>query len=604
MHLESYDLFDTLITRSTKTPRGVFQLIGLSKLVVFRCILFRFIPFHVWRRHAEHIARRLSHQEDICITDIYRVLGWIIKNPAKIMRQEISLEKAIIQPIPSMISQLKQQHDKGVKCCIVSDMYLHRFTINEIVNRHIIDIPIYLSSERGITKSTGNLFIYLSKDQNIDIHNIHHQGDNNVADYEIPLRLGLKATLVEKPRDESSCSSLDVFKCSDEDPFYNMGFRVAGPAAFSMAKGLDDYISKKEPENIVFAARDMHLVLDAFNKISEFKKTSYLRISRSAVYHAQWYASKNPEKWFEGVANGSAFFSRLGLECPTELALLNPYIHSKRFLKELEHNGFMHSCMNEYKIIRQYLLDQGIKKGTLFVDLGWRGSIQDAISQILSPEFKINGWYFGTIHNKLPDQKHGFYFNKSKPLKRTHKILQSISFFEFIFTESIASLSKIEISQDRFIPVFLKDESPEQILAREKITKGATDYINMMASLDKLVKFDNQKLINALDDLFKEYLLNPPNTWVEALESMTHSGGFGGSGKAPMIGDSSGKFLGFLKSTWKGAYIKKNEKSSSIFLMKIAHNYLFFGLYELMKVFVRYLRKMIIHKPIKVKQNT
>ena len=601
MRLESYDLFDTLITRSTKTPRGVFQLLQLSQTVVFRWRILGIIPFQVWRRHAEHIARRLSHRDDICITDIYRVLGWIIKTPSRVMRQEITLEKAVIQPIPFMISQLRNQHDQGVRCCIVSDMYLHESTIRSIIKKHILNIPVYVSSRHGITKATGKLFQHVAHDQAIDLESIHHQGDNQAADYEAPLRLGIRATLTKKPEDKSSCSSLDVLKCPNEDPFYAMGFKVAGPAAFVMAKGLDIHVSRQPPNNIVFAARDMHLVFHAFNCISQFKKTSYLRISRSAVYHAQWHATKNPEKWFEGVSNGRDFFSRLGIECPTELSSLNPYVHSQRFLAELERSGFMQKCSDDYDIVRSYLFANGLGPGTLFVDLGWRGSIQDSIEQIIGPKISLKGWYFGTIRNKNPKPKIGFYFNNARPIKRLHKVLQSISFFEFIFTEDIASLARIDSFQGKFISIFTEDESPEQINARNRIAEGARAYIDAMVSLDKVTNFQTDRLINELDKVFNKYLMNPPTDWITAMESMTHSGGFGGSGKCHMIGDDAGTFLGFLKSTWKGGYLQKHPKAASTRLMRMAHHHLFFVFYEFLKSVIRYFRKKLIHRQVKTR---
>lgn len=600
MRLESYDLFDTLVTRSTKTPRGVFQLLQLSQSIVFRWKILSIIPFAVWRRHAEHMARRLSSRDDICITDIYRVLGWIIRNPSDAMRQEITLEKAVIQPIPLMIAQLRHQQQEGHRCCIISDMYLHKSTIRSIVNRHIQDIPLYVSSMNGITKSSGKLFQHVARDQAIDLRSMHHQGDNQVADYAAPLRLGMQATLTEKPRDEASCSSLDVLKCPSEDPFFSIGFKISGPAAFVMAKGLDSHVSRHPPSNIVFAARDMHLVFHAFNRISHFKSTSYLRISRSAVYHAQWHANKNPEKWFEGVSNGKEFFSRLGIECPAELSDLNPCVHSQRFLDELEHSGFMQRCSDDYHIIRSYLLENGLQSGTLFVDLGWRGSIQDAIADILGQEIALTGWYFGTIKNSSPSNKTGFYFENSRPLKRFHKVLQSISFFEFIFTENIASLSRIDGSQGKLIPVFTEDESPEQISVRNRIAEGARAYIDTMASLDKVANFQTDRLLKDLDKLFDKYLMTPPSDWVNAVESMTHSGGFGGSGRCPMVGDESGTFLGFLKSTWKGGYLQKHSRSASTRIMKTAHNYIFFGFYESLKSAFRRLRKKFMYMKAKM----
>jgi len=594
MRLASYDLFDTLITRVTRRPVDVFRLVGASGTVKFRWKFAGIIPFHVWRRQAERVARKKSPHEDIHLVEIYRILGWVICRPDQVMRLEIALENSLIRPIPDAVEQLRARRETGTPCCIVSDMYLSRSMLRRIVRKHIGDTPLYVSSQLRITKSSGRLFHHVATSQNVPISDIHHYGDNSVADYEVPLRLGMQASLVPVTKDLASTCMLDVLKCSQgDDPFYEMGFRLAGPSAFVMAACLAEYVEKSPPRKIAFAARDMHLVQYAFKRLSSYSSTSYLRISRSAVYRAQWHASKDPKRWFESVTSGGEFFARLGLECPPELTKLAPHQNTSQFLNALNESHFPLECENEYHTVRDYLQHEGIQPGTLLVDLGWRGSIQDAINQIIAPEDAVTGWYFGTL-DKQPG-KFGLYFDGSKPGGRFYRISQALPFFEYLFTEAVPSVDRIVRNGNVFEFIHTRDESPEQIASRIRLTKGARDYIDAMTSIHKIANFGSADLLKSLDELYDSYLFSPPENWVKHLEVMSHSVGFGGSVSTPLIGDDKGTPLGFLRSVWKGGYAVKHRKSSWAPILHALNNPIAFNSYELLKRASRPIKKISRH---------
>lgn len=586
MRLDSYDLFDTLITRVTRRPVDVFRLLGATAAVRFRWKAAGIIPFHVWRRRAERLARWRSSREDVELKDIYRVLAAVIHQPSRVMRTEIALEEAAIRPLPTAVNQLTALQNSGIPCCIISDMYLPHTVLRRFVRKHISDTPLYVSSKIGLTKTSGRLFHHVAQSHQVPLAAIHHRGDNPFADYAVPLRLGMQATLVPVPTETSAISVLDTLKCPREgDPFYEMGFRLAGPTAFVMAALLADHVAEHAPPNVIFAARDMHLVKHAFHLLSAYPSTSYCRISRSAVYRAQWHASNDPQRWFEGVATGRDFFKRLGLRCPDDLLELAPHQHARRFLSALKESDFPSECSIEYSTVRSYLINEGFQSGTLFVDLGWRGSIQDAVNEILTPTTPVTGWYFGTLE-RTPT-KQGIYFDGSKPLRHFHRVLQAVSFFEFLFTEAVPSVARIIRDGEGFAQIGTEDETEAQRDSRIQIAEGAKDFIELMAQLHKTAGFQPQRLLGSLDQLYDRYLMIPPEHWVTALDSMTHSGGFGGSANSPLIGDNTATPLGFLKAPWKGGYIVKHKASRWHILFQAMHRTTFFVAYDALKREVR-----------------
>lgn len=591
MTIESFDLFDTLVTRTTLSPIEVFRLIGAGECTQYRWRMLRSIPFYKWRRLAERIARRLSSKEDIRLSDIYRVLGVILRNPASVMRKEIAVEITCIRPIEEMICRYRRLVRSGANTCIISDMYLPSTVLRKILNKHVGPSKLYASSDFGLTKTSGNLFRFVSKDLEVGLSNFHHYGDNPVSDYVVPKNLGMKATLVDRLTQRCPINFLDSFKNPvNDDPLFEIGFDIAGPTAFIMAACLATQVRRAQPPNIVFAARDMHLIKYAFDKISDYKKTSYCRISRSAVYRAKWHANPSPWQWFEGTTNGQQLFTRLGLQCPEELKHVNPYAHCSQILYAVSKTNFFEDCKNSFELMSNYLKSQGFGKNTLFVDLGWRGSTQDAVNDILPNNEHIYGWYFGTFSKD--SNKFGLYFNNKNNRRRFYRVTQAISFFEFCFTEAVPSISSIRQDETAFEFVFTDDETAAQIETRKRIIDGARCYIDYMCDVYTQSPFRTVDMLNALDAIYDCHLRHPCERWVQAMDTMTHSGGFGGSGTSSMVGDSSGTPLGFLKAPWKGGYLVKHKSSRWLPIMRLLDHTVVFVLYDFAKECVHSLRRI------------
>jgi hypothetical protein len=503
------------------------------------------------------------------------------------MRREMALENAVIVPVADTIAQLAAERQRGTPCCVISDMYLPQRFLEKIVRRYVGDIPVYVSSALGVTKGSGHLFQHVAAARETPLSDIHHSGDNPVADHAVPLRLGMNASLIPIHAGGASAGALDTLKCPrEDDPFFEIGFRVAGPTAFVMAVHLAEHVARGKPPNVIFGARDMHLVLYAFKQLSDYAPTRYCRISRSAVYRAQYHATGNFERFFEGVSTGLDFFARLGVPCPPELADLSPRRHQRLFLAAIREKSFVHKCEREFEVVRDYLRHEGFQSGTQFVDIGWHGSIQQAINEILAPERPVLGWYLGTLTSH--PLQHGLYFKGGRPYRRMYQVIQAITFVELVLTEATSSLARITRADgaNDFNLVFTDDEPTGQQAARLRIAEGARAFLDAMIPIHKTAPFRMDRLLRGLDDLYDHYLMTPPGHWISALESTTHSSGFGGTGKVPLIGDDTGTLVGLLCSGWRSGYIAKHANSPWAPLWRSMHNALFFAVYGTLKKYV------------------
>lgn len=193
----SFDIFDTLITRKTALPTGVFLQVqkdaGLPE------------DFAQMRICAEKDARMYLSQkghEEITLQDIYELLSdRMERNLDDVMLLEMEIELKSIYPLWKQIDCLKNYLSEGNRVVLISDMYLDEQIIRKMlvsVDLVFEEIPIYVSSDYGKTKQSGALFLKVAELERVDFKQWTHYGDNHYSDCLVPKMLGIHAIPVEK----------------------------------------------------------------------------------------------------------------------------------------------------------------------------------------------------------------------------------------------------------------------------------------------------------------------------------------------------------------------------------------------------------------------
>lgn len=200
----SFDIFDTLITRKTFSPQGIFLLVQQRLFSELDAAQQHFCNnFFTLRIGAEKDARLYAKQEEreeITLDEIYDVLVQrtnISRELANCIKEwEIQAEMDHTYPIRNNIELLKNYYSKGEHVVLISDMYLKKEDIRKILIKHDVifsHIPIYVSSEIKKTKQSGSLYFEVSKRENANFSNWIHYGDNRSSDYLLPQMLGIDA---------------------------------------------------------------------------------------------------------------------------------------------------------------------------------------------------------------------------------------------------------------------------------------------------------------------------------------------------------------------------------------------------------------------------
>ena len=204
--LYSFDVFDTLITRTTALPTGIFALMQERLL---HDEAYGDIPiyirgnFYELRIHAEELARtnyQKNGVDDVTLEQIYEAMatnGCLEQaDLERFAMLERELECVNVVGIEQNIARLRSLVQAGEHVVLISDMYLDGVTIRKMLQRAdpvFSDLPLYVSSDYRKGKYSGQLYDLVREQEMVSFAEWHHLGDNQQSDVSVPAGLGIQA---------------------------------------------------------------------------------------------------------------------------------------------------------------------------------------------------------------------------------------------------------------------------------------------------------------------------------------------------------------------------------------------------------------------------
>ena len=142
--LYSFDIFDTLITRTTATPRGIF---AIMQDVLLKDEKYKNIPDFIkknfydlrlqYEMHLRDMMRRNYEKEDIDFDFIYDQFAENYTLPEEdknaLKQLEIDTEYKNILPLNKNIDRVKELINTGARVVLISDMYHSEKTIRSFL---------------------------------------------------------------------------------------------------------------------------------------------------------------------------------------------------------------------------------------------------------------------------------------------------------------------------------------------------------------------------------------------------------------------------------------------------------------------------------------
>ena len=399
--------------------------------------------------------------------DIYSQLSelsnWGI-SADQMKQEEIRMELESVRPVAEIRKRVELLQAHGEKVIFISDMYLPAQVIRQMLENCGYLVPptsLYVSSELGLTKTSGNLFLHILKKEGISAKQLRHCGDGVQSDFLGAQKAGVSSEIItfsHLNRFEKAVLKINSHKpwvtsqLSAISKVTRLGF--AGPEEFKKSADiassvisplLTGYVSwvLNDARNhglnrLYFVARDgqiLQKIAKVLSKGEEGPELSYLYGSRQAWYLPSVFSINRNDLEFVLMAGQSSAprhnLKRLKLN-PEELAepLVRygfPPTSWERQLQEKEVEQFWQFIedpevapiiLNKAREAREHALayfnQEGLFKDDKWalVDIGWTLRTQASFKKILSSagQFHTMGYYLGICRSRFS----ALYYGKAR----------------------------------------------------------------------------------------------------------------------------------------------------------------------------------------------
>lgn len=424
----SWDFWDTLVTRCVLAPAEVFEIV--EKITGTA-------GFSVLRKTAE--AKSRAGVPETTLDRIYEFLPFEAAEKRRLRDTEVWVEEQLASPIMVNVAQWS---DEDV---VVSDMYLDSATMLRIAKACGIELSperLFLSSDLGATKHTGELFDHVKR----RVHLKSHVGDNRHSDVTVPGRKGImathfnvaQATPIERNWVRSGSANANLVAgllraarlaeppaaghCAGEWILYS---QLVAPLLLRFVDWTLRQCEQRGIEHIFFMARDgqvLHRIACALLTARRSKiQAHYLYASRQALHLPGHVSMKQSASW---IADDTALLSlrviaeRIGVDAGSvaEIAARHftagidenlsavqrghlPALMDDADFAELVRASSERALDSAVSYLRQIGLLDPAHQQVGIVDVGWVGRVQRSLEGIsakagMSPE-RIYGFYLG-----------------------------------------------------------------------------------------------------------------------------------------------------------------------------------------------------------------
>ena len=490
----SFDIFDTLLLRNINKPTDIFKILEseIGKVREARGLAKE-------RIRAEAKAREVAEGGECTIEQIYKQMPKYRVSAQKIMERELSLEREFLTKNPFMKRVYDYACKKKKKIFLISDMYLPRAFIEEILKRegYSGDYTPFISAECGAGKGSGELFRLVKKRSGF-LGKWVHIGDNFESDYRVPRSLSIDAFWYrgvshydkeDKPKTiaESIISGMknNALNSGEELEYWErFGIRYASPIYLGFTHWL--YSLTRDADNLYFIARDGYAIEKLYEKIASLHnkniKTAYVYLSRRSLQMPVMTLDSKMDEAVRlicarhPVENGAQrlvdlFLKAQILPADVDMSVALAFGFSDLEEKITEENShraekliayysekIRTSLAKNYAIAREYLCESGLDEyNTVNVmDIGWAGSIQNSIEKALKK--RVRGYYFGTGAKDGRENfcdMYGYAFDFGKPEGVRDRIMKNVMMYELVFSAPHGSCLGY-IKRDKVYPVLNK----------------------------------------------------------------------------------------------------------------------------------------------------
>jgi len=455
-----FDIFDTLLLRPLLNPESTKAIVAQKAGPEIGKTYLRF------RAEAEGSARQQAGR-DVGLDAIFAEFAALSGLPDDAVRRlhqlEEGVERALVAARPEVAEMLQFALSQGKRVVLASDMYLPLPVLESMLATHGICgwHALYLSSDIGLRKDTGDLYRHLLAKEQVTPDQILMIGDNEHSDVQIPNDLGMKVWHVMRPVDmaqsaarmgplvRQALTSNDLneelalglllranlapvfyqqFSSRDLVPpnYQALGYTVLGPLVLSFAQWLTQQATADGMQRLYFLSREGEFLKKVYDiwapHAGAAPPSEYLVLSRRAVTVPMINTIEEVEaiartRYFENHASAfvreryglilteeewSALERQGLLDADRQVEVTDEQIdHIKPLLAALLPR-ILAQAQTEMPCVMAYLDGMGLNRGEKFavVDVGYSATIQGRLNQLLGS--KAHGYYMMTDARAQP----------------------------------------------------------------------------------------------------------------------------------------------------------------------------------------------------------
>lgn len=430
----SFDVFDTLIYRSRYDIQDIYIKTALYlEMDIDRYLNSRLI--------AESVAMKKNNGKPVNIEKVFKYVDCQGKSKKDVIEKELQIEVQNLKQNQEMYKIYKYCIETKKEIIITSDMYMNKDTISLILKK--CGYPkfdsMFVSSEFEKSKYKGDLFDEIKK-QYVR-KKVLHIGDAKRSDY-------LNAKI----------HGLSAFRYKADysrNKYYGIGYRRFGNLFSAFKIWLDDNMDTSEYDHIFFLAREGLFLKKIYGLDKATDDSIYLYVSRRSLtvprlYHNNKYEDLEKIIVFSSAFTAKTFLNRLGLEktdeeilnktgiSPTHIFYKNSYLSDEKLrnLYAVFYDEIVLNAKSEWTNLIQYLKNNSFEGRVAIVDIGWNGTMQNALQNIINEANlavnRLDGYYLGiNAQNIKHGSARGFLY-ENKENNNSIKVAGSYGLFELI----------------------------------------------------------------------------------------------------------------------------------------------------------------------------
>lgn len=574
----SFDIFDTLVQRAVPNSEDIF---GFTELLYKSKYGTEVRGYADTRKKIELMLWEKTSEGMFTFDNIFQKIRKLYGNEIgeRLANIELEIERLLIVKNEE-ISEIYKYAIKNKKVIITSDMYLSKAFVEGILNALGIDAyeKIYISGECCGSKADGKLFEIITNE--IHSSNILHIGDNYKCDYLMPKLKGWSSFQIKKETHPyfnlKGCTNMidklivgiATTKIYAQDKYWDiLGFSVLGPLLLAYTSWIRERADVHGINRLVFFARDGYIVEKAFKLLyGDACKIKYMYVSRKSAIVANLDDTSDLKKVlsmfkFRRQETFICVLRRLGIKeekikKQKDFKIKRKDIYNGKYDEQLSffYSDIINNALEQKQLFIEYI-QKIFDEKTAVIDVGWHGTIQNCIQQILGEKYQLEGFYLG-LENRKSLHKEQFLADDSF---NANMIPFIRGVFEIFFSAPHASTDGYYKNKNEILPLFSTCNIPKQTLENiNRIHKGALEFIKIFKKLAVKFQLKNYHLNTYMvSDMFMKFCNEPRLYDVKNMGELV----FNDTVNRKLI-DYYGHNLrnntkAFMQSDWKAGYAKR-----------------------------------------------